>query len=725
MDNPTVRAESAQAEQTGPPSENPPLALPIAENLAAALELAELGLSVAALCHPHHANWHPSRHRVECKNAGKQAVHPWKALQRTPLPKEELEKQWKRNEGFNVGVITGRVSGLIRIDIDSDYGRERWEEFCKGVDYPTWQFKTSRGEGLLYGWPKNIPADGDPFRGLVGDLEFKGDGRLTVVPPSLHKDGTRYGYTRGGPRSGLPWREAFTDLLAAVVQASAARRQRLPGGRGGGNSAGPLESADRNIRRARAYLERCEPAVSGDGGHNKAFKVLDHVINGIGVSAALAYMLAQEVWNPRCDPPWSDDDLRRKCEQAASHGRAARKGEGPACRTAGQDRGAAVASRSDKAAGTDEALSLPAPPPPVSGSPEGGPWQEDVSDRRHVAPYGERNTNGPPAPDQGGGFVRLPGDAVPLSAFKGRRPEFLLDGWVHRGHVTEVVGESNGGKSTFLRSLIPLARHTLIFATEDNPEEVWRPVLDRMGISEDRVTYLVGDNWVLPAKADRVIKIIRYTDADLALIDPFEDCMEEGWDDEKFRFVIPYIKCWIRLCAETGIAACGVRHPGKKEDNPIAGSRAWKTRPRVVIQLALDQPDGDMGVIRHLKNQVSKKMPDTAYRLIRQEGLPPLFEMGEPLSREQAEFAGIVTDKMERFKSVLCAQLLQSFLSQGKQPTKAVLPFLQSHGISDSTAYRVAKREGITFDREGSGLETKGWWIPPAHWLRPDDTTVA
>ncbi len=77
------------------------------------------------------------------------------------------------------------------------------------------------------------------------------------------------------------------------------------------------------LTRARAYLSRCEPAVSGSGGHSQTFNVALRLVRGFALSTVDAFDLMASGWNDRCSPPWSERELRRKVEQAASGGRMA------------------------------------------------------------------------------------------------------------------------------------------------------------------------------------------------------------------------------------------------------------------------------------------------------------------------------------------------------------------------------------------------------------------
>lgn len=75
--------------------------------------------------------------------------------------------------------------------------------------------------------------------------------------------------------------------------------------------------------RARAYLAKCPGAVSGSGGHNTTFITAQKMVRSFALSVDDAFALLASEWNPRCSPPWSDRELRRKVEQAASAGRMA------------------------------------------------------------------------------------------------------------------------------------------------------------------------------------------------------------------------------------------------------------------------------------------------------------------------------------------------------------------------------------------------------------------
>lgn len=69
------------------------------------------------------------------------------------------------------------------------------------------------------------------------------------------------------------------------------------------------------IDRATKYLATMPPAISGQGGHNKCFHAACVLVLGFGLSQEEAFQAIQE-WNARCEPPWSEKEIRHKLSQA-------------------------------------------------------------------------------------------------------------------------------------------------------------------------------------------------------------------------------------------------------------------------------------------------------------------------------------------------------------------------------------------------------------------------
>ncbi|MFH0910453.1 MAG: AAA family ATPase, partial [Planctomycetota bacterium] len=69
--------------------------------------------------------------------------------------------------------------------------------------------------------------------------------------------------------------------------------------------------------RAVAYLAAMPPAVSGQGGHNATYAAATALVHGFCLAPEKALELLLAHYNPRCEPLWSEKELRHKVEDAA------------------------------------------------------------------------------------------------------------------------------------------------------------------------------------------------------------------------------------------------------------------------------------------------------------------------------------------------------------------------------------------------------------------------
>lgn len=72
--------------------------------------------------------------------------------------------------------------------------------------------------------------------------------------------------------------------------------------------------------RARLYLTKVAPAISGQHGDLHTFRVCCRIVRGFDLDDAGA-LLALAEWNARCVPPWSERELLAKIAHARQYGR--------------------------------------------------------------------------------------------------------------------------------------------------------------------------------------------------------------------------------------------------------------------------------------------------------------------------------------------------------------------------------------------------------------------
>jgi hypothetical protein len=259
---------------------------------------------------------------------------------------EALRRAEYANPGSNYGIATG--DRLVVLDLDE--GGERAiaeQERVLGPLPATVRVLTGGGgEHRLF----IVPAGGRiPNRvGLLPGVDVRGYHGQAVLPGSLHQSGRRYTWAPGASpdevalaelppawlRLLLPPRDhdGRSDTETVPSRAFAARgsatwsddrvdpafRGTQPpserqNGRQREDRLAPLPPVVERIERARAWLARSGPAVSGERGWRKTNKAVIAVVRGLAVPEREALALLGE-WNATCRPPWSERELRDKVE---------------------------------------------------------------------------------------------------------------------------------------------------------------------------------------------------------------------------------------------------------------------------------------------------------------------------------------------------------------------------------------------------------------------------
>jgi hypothetical protein len=198
---------------------------------------------------------------------------------------------WLRLQNFTGwGVVCGKFSGIVVIDIDGDYVPE------EVTATPTYAVSTpSGGWHFYYSASATIPNSA----GRLGPkVDVRGDGGYVVGAGSFRPDGGRYEAV-GGDVAPCP---------AEIVRKACEKPAASPG------SLTLLQRpiSDLSLReKAERYAARCRPAVSGAGGHNQALCVARAMVQGFGLGEEDA-LQAMWNWNQGCHPPWSEKELRHK-----------------------------------------------------------------------------------------------------------------------------------------------------------------------------------------------------------------------------------------------------------------------------------------------------------------------------------------------------------------------------------------------------------------------------
>lgn len=154
---------------------------------------------------------------IPLKPGGKVALIKWERYQKERPTYEDVHDWWDKWPDANIGIITGALSGLAVVDLDTDEALRNLGERCGGLMPSTLMVKTPRGFHLYFAHPGlgvNVPTKA----ALLPGTDLRGDGGYVVAPGSIGEDGQRYRVLLNAELAPLP--EWLPPLLAKSTEAA-------------------------------------------------------------------------------------------------------------------------------------------------------------------------------------------------------------------------------------------------------------------------------------------------------------------------------------------------------------------------------------------------------------------------------------------------------------------------------------------------------------------------
>lgn len=160
---------------------------------------------------------------------GKKPLIPWAGYQSRLPTEEEVREWWTANPQANIGIVTGKVSGIGVVDVDGPEGIT--EAARLGFTSPLVSL-TGKGRQLFYKHTEGSICNA--VRKYPG-IDVRGDGGYVVAPPSIHPNGRRYQWVSA---SAVSLKNRLPNFPASAFSATSA-----PTKIQAGNSAGWIATA--------------------------------------------------------------------------------------------------------------------------------------------------------------------------------------------------------------------------------------------------------------------------------------------------------------------------------------------------------------------------------------------------------------------------------------------------------------------------------------------------
>ena len=228
----------------------------------------------------------------------------WK-LYTERLATEEEIRAWAEMYR-NLGNICGRISGLVGLDADTHaVARMVYDRL------PRTAMMTRSSEGKGHFYYRLMEGQVIPPRVRINgmQLDFRGEISYLVSARSIH------------PETGRPYERVGSWDLKDVpffdpswIDAALPQVRRIPD-RLAGNEVDVLT----RIARARSYLAKLDPAVSGAGGHNRTMYAAACLVQKFSLTIEQAWPLLLEFNDTKCSPKWTARELLHKLESAVQN----------------------------------------------------------------------------------------------------------------------------------------------------------------------------------------------------------------------------------------------------------------------------------------------------------------------------------------------------------------------------------------------------------------------
>jgi hypothetical protein len=241
----------------------------------------------------------------------------WEAYQTVAPKPNEIDGWWQEWPDAGMAVVLGPVSNVLAIDVD---GPDANAELVRRLGGEPVAPKILTGSGkpcryqLLFSHPTGLStrAKITPWH---SQLEFRGLGGLSVLPPSVHPSGRRYRWAEGRSLEEMELPELPPLVLDALRVDAEARDDRAGVER---ETVTVWPDHHSNVQtRALALLTKRLTAVEGAGGDKATYTAACYLVKDFGLSINQALPVLK-AWNrTNCRPKWSDAELLHKLQKAA------------------------------------------------------------------------------------------------------------------------------------------------------------------------------------------------------------------------------------------------------------------------------------------------------------------------------------------------------------------------------------------------------------------------
>ncbi|MFC1534408.1 bifunctional DNA primase/polymerase [Thermodesulfobacteriota bacterium] len=232
----------------------------------------------------------------------KKALVKWEEFQNRKADKKQIHEWWKKAPKANIGIVTGKISNLGVVDVDSRKGHDAFVQILpKGLKTPV--ARTPKGGRHFYFKSREGLSNAVRF---ITDCDFRTDGGYIVAPPSIGENGQQYYWLPQlalGAVGTAPLPDAIYNILISINAFNRGERE-------GGSSLRPHD-VDKRRQVSSSVV------INFDKGYrdNSIFHIANHLVKG-GMPFEEIQQLLSLIAINLCNPPYPQKEISIKIQSA-------------------------------------------------------------------------------------------------------------------------------------------------------------------------------------------------------------------------------------------------------------------------------------------------------------------------------------------------------------------------------------------------------------------------
>lgn len=222
----------------------------------------------------------------------------WQEFQNRLPTEAEIREWWTKWPQAMIGIVTGKISNLLVVDIDSESAKEEIAKYIpESLITPT--AITPRGGNHLYFEGPNNGVHIGPIVGLLPGVDIRAEGSIIVAPPSVNVAGIAYQWT-------IPLQQAKLERIPANLLNIILNNNNIYRGKNKSITNNDLQTLQFLTlgRRDEDLFHIANSLVRGNCNRELIYQVLNIIANN-------------------CNPPFPEKDIKVKIDSAL--GRAERR----------------------------------------------------------------------------------------------------------------------------------------------------------------------------------------------------------------------------------------------------------------------------------------------------------------------------------------------------------------------------------------------------------------